>query len=135
MVYSAVIHMGIGFARHLHAHLGTITLREAIGAAGSVSRAARDLGMSYRHARLVVDSLQLALEERVSLATRWGGGNRGVTLTGFGESLVITWLALEHALCALARWPRSIIPIIERIRCEVAVRHHALLVNRKCRAS
>jgi molybdenum-dependent DNA-binding transcriptional regulator ModE len=40
-------------------------MREAILTAGSVSRTARDLEMNYRHARLIVDSLKLALEDQI----------------------------------------------------------------------
>jgi molybdate transport system regulatory protein len=131
MVNSAVIRFGIEFAIHPQVGIGKISLLEAIRAAGSLSQAARDLGISYRHAWLLIDSLKFTFREPVTLATRGGRGGGGVALTGFGESLVITYRALERDISELAaRRLRSITPMIERGRGSVAVRR-PLTIKRK----
>jgi molybdate transport system regulatory protein len=131
MVHSAVIRFGIDFAKHPEVGLGTISLLEAIQAAGTLSQAARELGMSYRHAWLLIDSLKFTFREPVTLATRGGKGGGGVALTRFGESLVITYRALERDISKLAaRRLRSITPMIERVEGSVAVRRQ-LTIKRK----
>jgi molybdate transport system regulatory protein len=74
MAHSAVIRFGIEFAMHPQVSLGKISLLEAIRTSGSLSQAARDLGVSYRHAWLLIDSLKLTFREPVTLATRGGRG-------------------------------------------------------------
>ena len=52
---------------------GKIRLLELVGETGSISAAGRALGMSYRHAWLLVDALNTTFREPV-VATRGGGG-------------------------------------------------------------
>jgi molybdate transport system regulatory protein len=74
----------IDFAKHAHVGPGKIELLEAIRHAGSLSQAARDLGISYRHAWQLAESLKCAFQAPVTLATRGGNGGGGNCLTGFG---------------------------------------------------
>jgi molybdate transport system regulatory protein len=130
MVNSAVIRFGIEFAMHPQVGPGKISLLEAIRSAGSLSQAARDLGMSYRHAWLLIDSLKFTFREPVTLATRGGKGGGGVALTRFGESLVITYRALEQDIFELAaRRLRRISRMIERGGGGVAVRPLTINAN------
>jgi molybdate transport system regulatory protein len=75
-----VIRFTIEFARH---SLGSaeIDLLEAIHKTGSLSQAARDLEISYKHAWLLVDSLKCAFESPLTEARRGGNGGGGVSLT------------------------------------------------------
>ncbi len=56
---------------------------EAIRRDGSLSQAARSLGMSYRRAWLLIESLNSYFQEPVTLATKGGKGGGGVTITKF----------------------------------------------------
>jgi molybdate transport system regulatory protein len=97
-----VIRFRIDFAKNSHVGPGKIDLLEAIRTSGSLSQAARDLGMSYRRAWLLVDSFKAAFREPVTSSTTGGKGGGGVTLTRFGEELVTTYRALELEIAALA---------------------------------
>jgi molybdate transport system regulatory protein len=98
-----VIRFRIDFANHACIGPGKIDLLEAIRDSGSISQAARDLGMSYRQAWLLIDSVRAAFREPVTVATKGGKGGGGVALTEFGRRLVETYRALERDIAALAR--------------------------------
>ena len=89
----------------LHIHLsashslgpGKVALLEAIEAKGSISAAARELGMAYRHAWELVDDLNCAFRSPVLRATSGGSAGGGATLTRFGKSLVLRFRSMEAA--------------------------------------
>jgi molybdate transport system regulatory protein len=97
-----VIRFTIEFARHSHVGSAEIDLLEAIHKTGSLSQAARDLEISYKHAWLLVDSLKCAFESPMTVARRGGNGGGGVYLTGLGKSLVDSYRALEREFAQLA---------------------------------
>lgn len=97
-----VIRFRIDFAENSYVGPGKIDLLEAIKDSGSLSQAARDLGMSYRRAWLLVDSFKAAFREPVTSATTGGKGGGGVALTKFGEELVASYRALEREFARLA---------------------------------
>jgi len=74
---------------------GKAELIERIGRTGSISAAARDMGMSYRRAWQLVESLNATFREPV--VTTAIGGNRGggASVTPFGERLVARFRAME----------------------------------------
>jgi molybdate transport system regulatory protein len=93
-----------------------IALLEAIGASGSLSQAARDLKISYRHAWLMVDGLKSMFEEPVTLAMRGGRNGGGASLTKLGESLVLDYRALEREFAEMpARRLQGITPLVREI--------------------
>jgi molybdate transport system regulatory protein len=96
-----VIRFAIEFARH---SLGSaeIDLLEAIHKTGSLSQAARDLEISYKHAWLLVDSLKCAFEAPLTVARRGGNGGGGMYLTESGKSLVDSYRALEREFARIA---------------------------------
>jgi len=98
-----VIRFRIDFAEHSSLGPGKIGLLEAIRDAGSISQAARDLGMSYRRAWLLIDSVRMAFRQPVTMATTGGKGGGGVALTKFGEGLVESYRALERDIDELAQ--------------------------------
>jgi len=67
---------------------GKIALLEHIGSAGSLSQAARELGMSYRRAWQLLESLNSSFHERVVLTAKGGRGGGGARLTPFGRLLI-----------------------------------------------
>jgi molybdate transport system regulatory protein len=80
----------------------TIDLLEAIRKSGSLSQGARRIGMSYRRARMLIDSFKGAFREPVTRAVRGGPGGGGVVLTQFGEELVDCYRNLEREIGSLA---------------------------------
>ena len=75
---------------------GKVRLLELVGETGSISAAARAMGMSYRRAWLLVDALNQTLRLPVTQARGGGAGGGGATLTPFGASLVSTYRAMER---------------------------------------
>jgi molybdate transport system regulatory protein len=76
---------------------GKIALLEAIDREGSISAAGRVLGMSYRRAWDLVDTLNKLLEEPVVAAAPGGYRGGGATLTDAGRRLVADYRAIERA--------------------------------------
>lgn len=82
--------------------IGKISLLEAIARTGTLSRAARDLGMSYRRAWLLIDSMNADFDTPVVSATVGGSGGGGAQLTPLGRELVQAYRNLEARIAALA---------------------------------
>jgi molybdate transport system regulatory protein len=97
-----VIRFRIDFAVNSWVGPGKIELLEAIRGCGSLTRAARKLGMSYRRAWLLIENLNSCFREPVTLATTGGKGGGGVTLTAFGESLIESYRQLELDIASAA---------------------------------
>jgi molybdate transport system regulatory protein len=76
---------------------GKIALLEHIGGSGSLSQAARELGMSYRRAWLLLDDLNHSFSEPVTTASIGGAGGGGARLTDFGRKLVAAYRDVERA--------------------------------------
>ncbi len=107
-----VVRFRIDFADDCYIGPGKIDLLEGIQKSGSLSQAARDLGMSYRRAWLLVDSLRSSFREPVAMAMTGGRGGGGVKLTKFGELLIKSYRALERDIArAGARRMRAIAPL------------------------
>jgi molybdate transport system regulatory protein len=83
---------------------GKIRLLEAIGKTGSISRAGRSLGMSYRRAWLLVDDMNRCFRAPV-VATQPGGvRGGGAALTPFGRELIENYRAIEARATAAAKF-------------------------------
>ncbi len=67
---------------------GKAALLESIRDTGSISAAARDMGMSYKRAWLLLDSMNQAFTEPVVKAAPGGPGGGGAILTEFGIELL-----------------------------------------------
>jgi molybdate transport system regulatory protein len=99
------------FRLRLHIHVGDshslgpgkAALLEAIREAGSISGAARTLGMAYRHAWELVDDLNACFGRDVVAASTGGREGGGASLTPFGEELVRRFRAMEAAANAAIR--------------------------------
>jgi molybdate transport system regulatory protein len=66
---------------------GKANLLESIRDTGSISAAAREMGMSYKRAWLLLDSMNQAFTELVVTAAPGGAGGGGATLTPFGAEV------------------------------------------------
>ena len=77
---------------------GKAKLLESIRDTGSISAAAREMGMSYKRAWLLLDSMNQAFTELVVTASPGGAGGGGATLTAFGVELLERYnRILDHA--------------------------------------
>ena len=74
---------------------GRIELLEGVQRTGSLSQAARDMGMSYRRAWLLMQSLNESLCNPASLAARGGRRGGGATVTPTGRALIQTYRRTE----------------------------------------
>jgi len=92
---------------------GKAELIERIAQTGSISAAARKMGMSYRRAWQLVEALNEAFREPVvetAIGGRRGGGAR---VTRYGEGLVARFRAME------ARASRAIAADLRRLSAEL----------------
>ena len=67
---------------------GKAKLLESIRGTGSISAAAREMGMSYKRAWLLLDSINQAFTEPVVTAASGGAGGGGAILTPFGVEVL-----------------------------------------------
>ena len=79
---------------------GKAELIERIGRTGSISAAAREMGMSYRRAWQLVESLNEAFREPVITTAIGGRRGGGARMTPFGERLVARFRAMEDKASA-----------------------------------
>ena len=74
---------------------GKADLLAAIAREGSISAAGRALGMSYRRAWLLVDTMNRCFEKPLVEAHPGGGKSAGATLTAEGERAMAAYRALS----------------------------------------
>src|SRR5437016_3820149 len=86
---------------------GKAKLLESIRDTGSISAAAREMGMSYKRAWLLLDSMNQAFTELVVTAASGGAGGGGATLTPFGPKS-------SNAIAAFTIGPQLRQPMIWR---------------------
>ena len=109
------IHFRICFAKNANVGPGKIDLLEAIRRRGSLSSAARELGMSYRRAWLLLQSLNKSFKTPVTLATTGGRGGGGAAVTEFGEQLIRSYRRLDRDISVVAATRlHSIMPAVVR---------------------
>jgi len=76
---------------------GKVQLLEAIREHGSISAAARSMGMAYRHAWELVDDLNRCFQSPVVAASTGGRAGGGAEITPLGEELIQRFHAMEKA--------------------------------------
>jgi molybdate transport system regulatory protein len=74
---------------------GKAELVERIAATGSISAAARAMGMSYRRAWQLVEALNASFVEPVIVTVVGGRKGGGATVTGSGRRLVAVYRRME----------------------------------------
>jgi molybdate transport system regulatory protein len=74
---------------------GKIQLLEAIRETGSITAAAKSLGMSYRRAWLLLDELNHALRKPAVDSAKGGVQGGGSALTPVGQQLIDTYRRIE----------------------------------------
>ncbi len=74
---------------------GKADLLQAIADAGSITRAARRMGMSYRRAWLLVETMNLCFRAPLVEASRGGAGGGGAHLTPLGREALERYRDME----------------------------------------
>jgi molybdate transport system regulatory protein len=87
---------------------GKAELLEAIAASGSISAAAKQLGISYRRTWLLVDTMNRCFREAVVSSATGGTGGGGAQVTAFGKRVLASYHAMQ------ARVDRALDPELER---------------------
>jgi len=101
---------------------GKIDLLEGIGATGSLSQAGRALGMSYRRAWMLLDSLNSSFDEPVVTTTTGGKAGGGTQLTSLGRTIVQVYRELERDFDAQAAKQTRAIASAVRVGKRVSLR-------------
>lgn len=91
---------------------GKADLLDAIRQHGSISAAARAMGLSYRRAWLMADTMNRLFAEPLIETVPGGGG--GARLTRNGETVLAAYRAMEAALSEAASLPAA--ALLGRIR-------------------
>lgn len=80
---------------------GKAALLESVRDTGSISAAARAMGMDYKRAWTLIDSLNRAFDRPVVERATGGSGGGGATLTAFGAEVLAKYRRLEEAAAKL----------------------------------
>lgn len=81
---------------------GKAALLESIRDTGSISAAARNMGMSYKRAWVLLDSINQAFTEPVVNAAPGGLGGGGAILTPFGAEVLERYRRIDERAAAIA---------------------------------
>jgi molybdate transport system regulatory protein len=76
---------------------GKIDLLEAIAQSGSISKAAKEIKLSYRRAWDMVDTMNQCFKKPLVASSTGGKGGGGATLTPLGERMIELYRAMESA--------------------------------------
>ena len=87
---------------------GKADLLAAIAATGSISASARRMGMSYRRAWLLVNTMNRCFREPVVASATGGSGGGGARVTAFGLEVLRRFRAMRE------RVDRALDPELER---------------------
>lgn len=91
----AIIRPGIFIGNSISIGPGKIELLRKISELNSISAAARALGMQYKNAWLVIESLNHGFGKAVVATVKGGKGGGGAQLTELGGDILATYSALE----------------------------------------
>jgi molybdate transport system regulatory protein len=84
----AKIKLSIHFESGARIGPGKAALLESIRDTGSISAAARSMGMTYKRAWLLLDSINQAFTDAIVIAAPGGSGGGGASLTPFGVDVL-----------------------------------------------
>ncbi len=81
---------------------GKIELLRLLGETGSITAAAARMGIGYRRAWFLLDSLQACFADPLFTTTRGGRGQGGSRLTQTGSDLIARYLRFQKDMTAAA---------------------------------
>lgn len=82
---------------------GKVALLEAIIDSGSITAAAKQLGMSYRRAWLLVDAMNRSFRAPVVETAKGGRAGGSTVVTALGEEVIRRYRAIETIAAGAAR--------------------------------
>lgn len=82
---------------------GKIDLLEAIGRTGSISSAALELGLSYRRAWVLVDTMNRCFQNPLVTRTTGGKGGGGAGLSDLGKDIAHLYRRMEGKTLAVVQ--------------------------------
>ncbi len=92
--------------------VGKIRLPEQVGELGSISAAARQMGMGYRRAWFLITSLQRGFNAPLIKTVRGGNMHGGAAITELGKELVRRFNAYEAEIhsgfASLSEWLQTV---------------------------
>ena len=94
---------------------GKIEILNLVGETGSISGAAREMGLSYRRVWSLLKTIQRSLADHLFTTSRGGGANAGAQLTDLGKELVVRYGAFEEEMKISSK------PFLEWIKSRQAV--------------
>jgi len=80
---------------------GKADLLDALARTGSISAAAREMGMSYRRAWLLVDTMNACFRQPLVETATGGKGGGGARVTEFGLDVLARYRAMEIKAAAV----------------------------------
>jgi molybdate transport system regulatory protein len=102
MKKAPLIRFRIDFAENSNLGPGKIALLEGIRTYRSMSEAARRMGISYRRAWLLLDSLNKSFDTPATVNSVGGRGGGGAEVTPFGALLIERYRDVERKLNEVA---------------------------------
>lgn len=103
MKHAPLIRFRIDFAEKSNLGPGKVALLEGIETYRSVSEAARRMGISYRRAWLLLDSINKSFDTPATVNSVGGRGGGGAEITPFGALLIERYREVERKLNEVAR--------------------------------
>lgn len=110
-----------------------IRLLEAIGEFGSISSAAKKVGLSYKAAWEAVDTMNNLSHAPLVLKMTGGSGGGGTTLTAFGQEMVKNYAILKHeyerfihTLSNMSEFKVEHIKNLQRIAMQISARNQLM---------
>ena len=97
-----LIRFRVDFAEDSNLGPGKIALLEGIRTYGSVSEAARRMGISYRRAWLLLDGVNKSFDRPATVNSVGGRGGGGAEITPFGVLLIERYREVERKLNEVA---------------------------------
>lgn len=82
---------------------GKVDLLETIARTGSISSAARELGMSYRRAWLLMDEFGRLFKRPILTTAAGGAHGGGAELTDFGRAVIAAYRRIEDRTAEVVR--------------------------------
>ena len=82
---------------------GKADLLDAVDQAGSISAAARNMGMSYRRAWILIEALNRDFKEPLVETTAGGSGGGGARVTAAGQEALRRYRAMEYKASAAVK--------------------------------
>lgn len=79
---------------------GKADLLDALARTGSISAAAREMGMSYRRAWLLVDTMNRSFRAPLVESAKGGAGGGGARITDLGLEVLARYRAMEAKAAA-----------------------------------